>query len=337
MNATNIATPTHADRPRFVDDRGDKGDEAMKPCSSAEAQPGQRCRQAVRQPAGSHVQRPEEREEVRHEDAGAEPSRLLHVLHRLGVRAMMIDLEGNPEVNHIPEPAERPPDTDKRSQPSRQRGALRPGRKRRATRARCCASSHRRAKMSRDIVEWQRRQSSGPRSRLRRSPPRKAKDRWDVRIRSSRPMPSSSFPDPIPSTSRTTSRRAGDIVGRIPRRQCRLAARASAHLRFRVRQRHIASGATERLHRGSSTLAPTPEMRTGWRSPRTTWVASIIRFTLPKARGAKVTIYPPAMAPTIKNGSFPAATASGSGASGGSCDRSCSQAKRTNGRRRGLP
>ena len=38
------------------------------------------------------------------------------------------------------------------------------------------------------------------------------------------------------------------------------------------------------------------------------------------------------MAPTIRNGSAPVATASGSGASGDSCDRSSSQAKkRTNG------
>lgn len=36
--------------------------------------------------------------------------------------------------------------------------------------------------------------------------------------------------------------------------------------------------------------------------------------------------YPPAMAPTTRNGSVPFATASGSGASGRSCDRSCSQA-----------
>jgi beta-N-acetylhexosaminidase len=44
--------------------------------------------------------------------------------------------------------------------------------------------------------------------------------------------------------------------------------------------------------------------------------------------------YPPAMAPTTRNGSLPVATAAGRGASGGSCDRSCSQAKnRTNGRR----
>ena len=44
--------------------------------------------------------------------------------------------------------------------------------------------------------------------------------------------------------------------------------------------------------------------------------------------------YPPAMAPTTRNGSAPVATASGSGASGGSWDRSSSQAKnRTNGRR----
>ncbi len=40
------------------------------------------------------------------------------------------------------------------------------------------------------------------------------------------------------------------------------------------------------------------------------------------------------MAPTMKNGSVPPATASGSGWSGDSCDRSFSQAKkRTNGRR----
>src|SRR2546429_857195 len=44
--------------------------------------------------------------------------------------------------------------------------------------------------------------------------------------------------------------------------------------------------------------------------------------------------YPPAMAPTNRNGSAPVATASGSGASGDSCDRSSPQAKnRTNGRR----
>ena len=44
--------------------------------------------------------------------------------------------------------------------------------------------------------------------------------------------------------------------------------------------------------------------------------------------------YPPAIAPTTRNGSAPAATASGSGVSGGSCEKSCSQAKkRTNGRR----
>ncbi len=36
--------------------------------------------------------------------------------------------------------------------------------------------------------------------------------------------------------------------------------------------------------------------------------------------------YPPAMAPTTRNGSVPFATASGSGVSGSSCDRSCSQA-----------
>src|SRR5258708_96204 len=44
--------------------------------------------------------------------------------------------------------------------------------------------------------------------------------------------------------------------------------------------------------------------------------------------------YPPAIAPIMMNGSFPAATASGNGASGGSCDRSSSQAKNLkNGRR----
>jgi len=44
---------------------------------------------------------------------------------------------------------------------------------------------------------------------------------------------------------------------------------------------------------------------------------------------------PPAMAPTTSRGSTPFATGSGSGASGGSWERSCSQAKnRTNGRRR---
>ena len=45
--------------------------------------------------------------------------------------------------------------------------------------------------------------------------------------------------------------------------------------------------------------------------------------------------YPPAMAPTMSKGSAPVATAAGSGASGDSWDRSCSQAKnRTNARRR---
>src|SRR5688572_18042788 len=38
--------------------------------------------------------------------------------------------------------------------------------------------------------------------------------------------------------------------------------------------------------------------------------------------------YPPAIAPTIQKGSAPDATASGSGVSGGSCDRSCSHAKK---------
>lgn len=36
--------------------------------------------------------------------------------------------------------------------------------------------------------------------------------------------------------------------------------------------------------------------------------------------------YPPATAPTTRNGSFPSATASGTAASGDSCDRSCSHA-----------
>ncbi len=45
--------------------------------------------------------------------------------------------------------------------------------------------------------------------------------------------------------------------------------------------------------------------------------------------------HPPAIAPTMSSGSAPVATASGSGASGDSCERSRSQAKkRTNGRRR---
>jgi AcrR family transcriptional regulator len=45
--------------------------------------------------------------------------------------------------------------------------------------------------------------------------------------------------------------------------------------------------------------------------------------------------YPPASAPTMRNGSRPFATASGSGVSGASCDTSSSQAKkRTKGRRR---
>lgn len=44
--------------------------------------------------------------------------------------------------------------------------------------------------------------------------------------------------------------------------------------------------------------------------------------------------YPPAIAPTIRNGSAPVVTLSGSGASGDSWERSSSQAKkRTNGRR----
>ena len=48
----------------------------------------------------------------------------------------------------------------------------------------------------------------------------------------------------------------------------------------------------------------------------------------------KTARYPPAIAPTIRNGSAPVATGSGNGASGASCDRSCSHAKnRTNARR----
>ena len=44
--------------------------------------------------------------------------------------------------------------------------------------------------------------------------------------------------------------------------------------------------------------------------------------------------YPPASAPTTRNGSAPIATALGSGVSGGSCEKSSSQAKnRTNARR----
>jgi hypothetical protein len=44
--------------------------------------------------------------------------------------------------------------------------------------------------------------------------------------------------------------------------------------------------------------------------------------------------HPPASAPTTRNGSAPVATAGGSAASGGSCDRSSSHAKnRRNGRR----
>lgn len=55
----------------------------------------------------------------------------------------------------------------------------------------------------------------------------------------------------------------------------------------------------------------------------------------PERLARRVGAYPPAMAPTTMNGSAPVATGSGSGASGGSWDRSCSQAKnRTNGRRR---
>lgn len=44
--------------------------------------------------------------------------------------------------------------------------------------------------------------------------------------------------------------------------------------------------------------------------------------------------HPPAIAPMIRNGSLPSATAAGNAASSGSWDRSCSQAKnRTNARR----
>ena len=52
-------------------------------------------------------------------------------------------------------------------------------------------------------------------------------------------------------------------------------------------------------------------------------------------RGSTAPAQPPAIAPTTKRGSAPLATGSGSGASGGSWDRSCPHAKNlTNGRRR---
>ena len=90
-------------------------------------------------------------------------------------------------------------------------------------------------------------------------------------------------------------------------------------------------GATVRLVRfyscgaanlGRSRLSARPEPAAGPKAPR-----GLKPALLPGPR-------PPAMAPTIRNGSAPDATASGSGASGGSWDRSSSQAKnRTNGRR----
>src|SRR5690349_8045533 len=62
-----------------------------------------------------------------------------------------------------------------------------------------------------------------------------------------------------------------------------------------------------------------------------------VRPTLPRRRMAFLefdTAQPPAMAPTTRYGSAPLATASGRSASGGSCVRSCSQAKkRRKGRR----
>jgi hypothetical protein len=54
----------------------------------------------------------------------------------------------------------------------------------------------------------------------------------------------------------------------------------------------------------------------------------------PSAFGSSALPYPPAIAPTIRNGSIPLVTGSGKGVSGCSCDRSCWQAKnRTKGRR----
>ena len=59
------------------------------------------------------------------------------------------------------------------------------------------------------------------------------------------------------------------------------------------------------------------------------WPWALTPMTSSQADG-----YPPAIAPTIRYGSVPAVTGSGSGASGGSWDRSCWQAKnRTNARR----
>src|SRR6266850_481682 len=58
-------------------------------------------------------------------------------------------------------------------------------------------------------------------------------------------------------------------------------------------------------------------------------------FMLPRHQPAPRTCpYPPAIAPMMSNGSAPDATASGRGASGGSCERSSAQAKnRKNARR----
>src|ERR1043166_3127454 len=57
----------------------------------------------------------------------------------------------------------------------------------------------------------------------------------------------------------------------------------------------------------------------------------------PHTRRGGTTDYPPAIAPITRNGSAPDDTASGSGASGGSCVRSRSHAKnRRNGRRRSV-
>lgn len=56
--------------------------------------------------------------------------------------------------------------------------------------------------------------------------------------------------------------------------------------------------------------------------------ADQIEYTLPLVYQKTVTLkpYPPAMAPTIRSGSFPCMTASGRGESAGSSDRSCPQA-----------
>lgn len=78
-----------------------------------------------------------------------------------------------------------------------------------------------------------------------------------------------------------------------------------------------------------------------WRPPRP-WRAA----GFPHADDARVaksgtgddTGYPPAIAPMMRKGSAPATMASGSGASTGSWERSCSQAKkRMKGRRRRVP